>query len=216
MTPEQLAAQLRQPTGADGATVAGNMNTSNQPIIANTYAALTLQGAERLLEIGPGSAGHLPTLLAQAPDLDYTGLDLSADMVKAADAQHGFRPGVRLTHGDIRQAPLPENHYHGILAINVVYFWQPLAPALHAIYRHLKPGGQLCLGLRDRQSMSTLPVFEHGFLTYEGPDLMQALADAGFEQPAMTRHPEDSVSVLGQIMHKTGLVVTARKPESQP
>ncbi|MEE3319909.1 MAG: class I SAM-dependent methyltransferase [Pseudomonadota bacterium] len=214
MTPEQLAAQLRHPHGEAGARVAENMNASNQPIIANTYGTLALQDGDRVLEIGPGSAGHLPTLLARADGLDYTGLDLSADMVKTAQGLHKAQPKVRFVHGDITQAPLPENHYQAIVAINVVYFWQPLAPALNALWRHLAPGGQLCLGLRDRESMSTLPVFQHGFLTYEGPDLMQALATEGFVQLAMARHPEDSTSVLGQVMHKTGLVITGHKPES--
>ncbi len=216
MTPEQLAAQLRHPHGEEGAEVAANMNASNQPIIANTYAALSLQGGDRVLEIGPGSAGHLPTLLAQVDDLDYTGLDLSEDMVKAAQAMHESQPKVRFVQGDIVEAPLPDNYFHAIVAVNVVYFWQPLAPALKAIWQHMAPGGQLCLGLRDRKSMSSLAVFQHGFLTYEGPDLLQALEAAGFVQPELKYFKEDSISVLGEIMHKTGLVVTAHKPEDQP
>ena len=102
------------------------------------------------------------------------------------------------------------------MAINVVYFWNPLLPALSAIRKLLRPGGQLCLGLRDRNSMATLPVFRHGFLTYDGPDLQQALTEAGFANVQQQVIPEQSINVMGQVMHKTGLVITARNPELIP
>ncbi|MCG8391950.1 MAG: class I SAM-dependent methyltransferase [Pseudomonadales bacterium] len=216
MTPEQLAAQLRCPNGDDGQQVADNMNTHNQPIITATYEALALKGGESVLEIGPGTAGHLPALLARTADLDYTGLDLSADMVNAATAIHAHLPGVRFVEGDLHQPPLPTGHYQAIVAINVVYFWNPLAPALQALLTLLRPGGQLCLGLRDHRSMSTLPVFQHGFLTYQGPDLQEALEQAGFEDVSLQIIPEESINVMGDVMHKTGLVLCARKPEAQP
>ncbi|KGD62525.1 hypothetical protein T9A_00816 [Alcanivorax jadensis T9] len=216
MTPEQLAAQLRCPSGDDGAQVADNMNQHNQPIIAASYQALAPSAGDHIVEVGPGTAGHLPDLLAMADDLHYTGLDLSADMVSAAGALHGHRQQVRFLQGDLHNPPLPEGSADHLVAINVVYFWNPLRPALNAIRKLLRPGGKLCLGLRDRNSMATMPVFQHGFVTYEGPDLQQALATAGFVDVQQQVVPEQSINVMGQVMHKTGLVITARNPEVVP
>jgi len=216
MTPEQLAAQLRCPSGDDGAQVADNMNQHNQPIIAASYQALTPSDGDHIVEIGPGTAGHLPDLLAMADDLHYTGLDLSPDMVTQAQQHHSHLERVRFLAGDLHDAPLAPGSADHVVAINVVYFWDPLLPALRAIRKLLRPGGKLCLGLRDRNSMATLPVFQHGFVTYEGPDLQQALATAGFVDVQQQVVPEQSINVMGQVMHKTGLVITARNPEVVP
>ncbi|WP_297765095.1 class I SAM-dependent methyltransferase [uncultured Alcanivorax sp.] len=216
MTPEQLAAQLRCPSGDDGAQVADNMNQHNQPIIAASYQALAPSAGDHIVEVGPGTAGHLPDLLAMADDLHYTGLDLSPDMVTQAQQHHSHLERVRFLAGDLHDAPLAPGSADHAVAINVVYFWDPLLPALRAIRTLLRPGGQLCLGLRDRHSMATLPVFRHGFLTYDGPDLQQALKTAGFVDVRQQIIPEQSINVMGQVMHKTGLVITARNPEVIP
>ncbi|WP_300525137.1 class I SAM-dependent methyltransferase [Alcanivorax sp.] len=216
MTPEQLAKQLRCPSGDDGAQVAVNMNQHNQPIIAASYQALGPSAGDHIVEVGPGLAGHLPDLLAMADNLYYTGLDLSQDMVAQAQQHHGHLERVHFVAGDLHDAPLPPNSADHVVAINVVYFWNPLLPALNAIGKLLRPGGQLCLGLRDRNSMATLPVFRHGFLTYNGPDLQQALKTAGFVDVRQQIIPEQSINVMGQVMHKTGLVITALNPEVKP
>ena len=105
MTPEQLAAQLRCPSGDDGAQVADNMNQHNQPIIAASYQALTPSDGDHIVEIGPGTAGHLPDLLAMADDLHYTGLDLSPDMVTQAQQHHSHQ--YPYTYN-----PTPHHHHH--------------------------------------------------------------------------------------------------------
>ena len=87
-----------------------------------------------------------------------------------------------------------------------------LAPALQALFLLLRPGGTLVLGLRDDNSMASLPVFRHGFSTYHGPELQQALEQAGFTDASLSTFAEDSVDVLGDTMHKQSLILTVRKP----
>ena len=115
-------------------------------------------------------------------------------------------------HGELTQAPLAPTSMDRIVAVNVVYFWQPLAPALQALFLLLRPGGTLVLGLRDHNSMASLPVFQHGFSTYHGPELQQALEQAGFTDATLSTFAEDSVNVLGDTMHKQSLILTVRKP----
>ena len=212
MTPEQLAAQLRHPQGEDGNKVAGNMDDRNSPVILAAYDALAPGDGDRILEIGPGAAGHLPSLLGQADNLHYTGLDASRDMVLLARERYLGETRAAFIHGELTQAPLAPTSMDRIVAVNVVYFWQPLAPALQALFLLLRPGGTLVLGLRDHNSMASLPVFQHGFSTYHGPELQQALEQAGFTDATLSTFAEDSVDVLGDTMHKQSLILTVRKP----
>ena len=212
MTPEQLAAQLRHPQGEDGNKVAGNMDDRNSPVILAAYDALAPEDGDRILEIGPGAAGHLPSLLGQADNLHYTGLDASRDMVLLARERYLGETRAAFIHGELTQAPLAPTSMDRIVAVNVVYFWQPLAPALQALFLLLRPGGTLVLGLRDHNSMASLPVFQHGFSTYHGPELQQALEQAGFTDATLSTFAEDSVNVLGDTMHKQSLILTVRKP----
>ena len=212
MTPEQLAAQLRHPQGEDGNKVAGNMDDRNSPVILAAYDALAPEDGDRILEIGPGAAGHLPNLLGRADNLHYTGLDASRDMVLLARERYLGETRAAFIHGELTQAPLAPTSMDRIVAVNVVYFWQPLAPALQALFLLLRPGGTLVLGLRDHNSMASLPVFQHGFSTYHGPELQQALEQAGFTDASLSTFAEDSVDVLGDTMHKQSLILTVRKP----
>ncbi len=213
MTPEQLAAQLRHPQGEEGNKVADNMDDRNSPVILAAYQALAPADGDRILEIGPGSAGHLPGLLAQASNLHYTGLDASRDMVLRARERYLGETRAAFIHGELTQAPLAPASMDRIVAVNVVYFWQPLPLALNVLNLLLRPGGTLVLGLRDHNSMANLPVFKHGFSTYHGPELQQALEQAGFTDTTLDTFAEDSVDVLGDTMHKRSVILTARKPQ---
>lgn len=212
MTPEQLAAQLRHPSGAEGNKVADNMDDRNSPVILAAYQALAPADGDRILEIGPGSAGHLPGLLAQANDLHYTGLDASRDMVLRARERYLGETRAAFIHGELTQAPLAPASMDRIVAVNVIYFWQPLPLALKVLKLLLRPGGTLVLGLRDHNSMASLEVFKHGFSTYHGPELQQALEQAGFTGTTLHTFTEDSVDVLGETMHKQSVILTAHNP----
>ncbi len=213
MTPEQLAAQLRHPNGEEGNNVADNMDDRNSPVILAAYDALAPVDGDRILEIGPGSAGHMRNLLARADNLHYTGLDASRDMVLRARERYLGETRAAFVHGELTEAPLAPAGMDRIVAVNVVYFWQPLAPALQALYILLRPGGTLVLGLRNHNSMAGIAVFRHGFTTYHGPELQHALTQAGFANIRLDTFAEDSVDVLGDTMHKQSVIITAHKPQ---
>ncbi len=217
MNPEQLAAQLRCPHDDDGLKVASSMDQRNAEVIEAAYAALDCRAGQRVLEIGPGGGGHVATLLRDRPGLDYTGLDLSPLMVREARAaNHDWveKGRARFLLGDLLAPPLADGGMDRIVAVNVVYFWQPLAPALERIHALLAPGGRCALGLRSRASMRELPVFKHGFALYDGPDLVAALEAAGFHSVRLEQAREETVNVLGQMMDKERLVVVGDKAET--
>ncbi len=143
-------------------------------------------------------------LLARADNLHYTGLDASRDMVLRARERYLGETRAAFVHGELTEAPLAPAGMDRIVAVNVVYFWQPLAPALQALYILLRPGGTLVLGLRNHNSMAGIAVFRHGFTTYHGPELQHALTQAGFANIRLDTFAEDSVDVLGDTMQAIG------------
>lgn len=207
VTPEELGRQLRTPSGPLGLKVAEGMNQTNQQLIAYCQEALALAPGDSLLEVGPGNGQHVPALLAGLAGSRYLGLDLSPDMVAAAQVHSS--PQIRFEQGDLLSHP-PPGPFDKALAINVAYFWQPLAPALKALFEALKVGGTLVLGVRDRATMASQPQFQEGFTFFDGHDLAQALEEAGFTVSYRQR-PEHSVTILGQLMPKQALIYTAIK-----
>ena len=216
MRPSELAAQLRCPHDQDGQEVGERMNAHNAPVIEAAYQALRCRAGDRVLEIGPGSAGHLDRLFGLQPDLDYTGLDCSALMVRQAQRAHRHIPPpgrARFVVGDLMAAPLADGALERIVAVNVVYFWSPLDKALNRLLALLAPGGRCCLALRSRRCM-TLPVFEHGFALFDGPDLAVDMRRAGFCDVTVESRRESSVNVLGENMEKEMLLVCGERPAS--
>ncbi len=217
MRPSELAAQLRCPHDRDGREVGERMNEHNAPVIEAAYRALACRPGDRVLEVGPGSAGHLDRLFALQPDLDYTGLDCSALMVRQAERahRHGPAPGrARFVLGDLLSAPLADGTMQRIVAVNVVYFWRPLDDALARLLALLAPGGRCCLALRSQRCM-TLPVFEHGFALFDGPDLAAAMKQAGFCNVTVESRLENSINVLGEEMEKEMLLVCGERPPAR-
>ena len=134
-------------------------------------------------------------------------------MVLRARERYLGETRAAFVHGELTEAPLAPAGMDRIVAVNVVYFWQPLAPALQALYILLRPGGTLVLGLRNHNSMAGIAVFRHGFTTYHGPELQHALTQAGFANIRLDTFAEDSVDVLGDTMHKQSVIITAHKPQ---
>ncbi len=205
--PHEVGRQLRRPQGSLGLKVAETMNRTNQELLELALAQLALASAKGLLEVGPGNGAHVPALLARYPGLHYLGLDHAPDMVQAASQYASERAVFR--QGDLLDFTA-DPPFDRILTLNTAYFWQPLAPALARLYQALAPRGRLVLGVRARASMAKLPQFQHGFALFDGPELQQALEQAGFTV-TLTRHREASVTVMGQVMDKEALLFTALK-----
>ncbi|MEL6639555.1 MAG: class I SAM-dependent methyltransferase, partial [Bacteroidota bacterium] len=82
---QELERQLSRPSGTAGAELAQNMDATNRSMTVAAVEQLQLTDQQRVLEIGPGNAGHLAHVLGQAKDLAYWGLEISETM--QAEAQ---------------------------------------------------------------------------------------------------------------------------------
>ena len=86
LTPAEQARQLANPEGAVGLAVADWLNEINKQKIARSVASLGVEAGNRVLEIGFGNGRAAPEVIAQAADVQYSGIDISPTMVAEASA----------------------------------------------------------------------------------------------------------------------------------
>jgi ubiquinone/menaquinone biosynthesis C-methylase UbiE len=110
---------------------------------ATDIAAVAPPGAQ-LLDVGTGPGILLVELAALRPDLRLTGVDLSPDMVSAA--QRNLAPlGDRATAqvGDVTRLPYPDDSFDLIVSSLSLHHWDDPGAAVPELARVLRPGGQV-------------------------------------------------------------------------
>lgn len=205
MQAAELALQLRCPGGEDAEAVASSMHSANATVIRAAIDLLQPAAADRVLEIGPGNAGFAAEIIALAPGVTYTGLDWSAAMVSAASAAHPrlIEAGqARFIQGDSARMPFADGEFGRVLAVNTLYFWQPVQAHLAEILRVLRPDGRLCLAFGDRDFMQHLPFAAHGFTLYDAPAAERELSRAGLRVVQRRQVRETAAGNHGQVVDK--------------
>jgi tRNA (cmo5U34)-methyltransferase len=137
-----------------------NMETGQKTAIDATLsleliteaAARISPNATHLLDIGCGAGNYTLKMLEKMNNLNCTLVDLSKPMLEKASTRltkKGYDK-IEIIQGDIRTAPLKENHYDIILAGAVLHHLrddQDWEDTFTKIYRLLKKGG--CLMISD-------------------------------------------------------------------
>lgn len=182
-TPQALAAQLACPHGEQANQVADVMAEGNRSMIEHAIDHLMLQAGQHVLELGHGGAQHLDYLLAQQPDLHYSGLECSLAMHRRA-LQRAPQAHTRFYHYD-GGAVLPDfaQQFARILSVNTIYFWPQPVALLNALYANLAADGIVSLGYGCKAFMRALPFSAYGFTLYDE----QAMADLVAQTPFTLR-----------------------------
>ena len=118
-----IAAQLRCPSGEDGQEMGDAMHKRNISMTRAAFSSLQAEAGNRILELGHGSARHVPELLSQADDLNYCGIDISdtmhhtaksvnADLIAQEAAQFELYDGVHL--------PLANGTFNRVFTVNTI------------------------------------------------------------------------------------------------
>jgi trans-aconitate 2-methyltransferase len=108
-------------------------------------AAVPLERARRIVDIGCGPGNSTELLVARYPEAEVVGLDSSSDMLAAARRR---LPGVRFIQADIA-AWRPAEHID-LLFANAVFQWVPdHLDVLVALLGALPPGGILAVQMPD-------------------------------------------------------------------
>jgi SAM-dependent methyltransferase len=99
-------------------------------------AALPRMGApRRILEVGTGTGSGAALLAEQFPEAEVTGVDLSAEMVRAAQTKV---PSARFEVGDAGRLPFPDGSFDLVAQNNVPVYFRELA-------RVTAPGGRILI-----------------------------------------------------------------------
>lgn len=149
-----IGRQLGNPKGLAGRVIGRIMRIANDRPTRLAVEALAAKPDEILLDMGFGP-GHAVALLAAKVRCVH-GIDRSEAMLRQATHLNKKAIGagrVCLRTGDFAAIPYPDRFFDGIIASNVLYFWQDEQAVLSEIRRVLKSGGRLCIYVTDAATM---------------------------------------------------------------
>jgi ubiquinone/menaquinone biosynthesis C-methylase UbiE len=151
-----VAHQLREPAGPAGWLAGYAMRFVNARPNALAVAALDVQAADAILELGCGPGHAIRLMVPRAPSGIIHAVDQSATMLAQARARNhrAVRSGrVRLYRTQFEALPFPDQSIDKILAVNVAYFWHDADAVLHELRRVLRPGGLMALYVTQASCM---------------------------------------------------------------
>jgi ubiquinone/menaquinone biosynthesis C-methylase UbiE len=123
--------------------------------IFRTYSARTLgkaleviplHGPFRLIDVACGTGLLAEMLLKERPDLQFTGVDISPDMLTTARRRIPPQPGkIEWLQGTAERLPVGDEQFDVLTCTNAFHLVQDADAALAEFRRVIKPGGTLVL-----------------------------------------------------------------------
>ncbi len=108
--------------------------------------SLNPRRGEKILDAGCGTGEVTAGILQKTgDDGEVVGLDLSQDMLDIAMGRLLSYKKAVLVRGSLESIPYPDDHFSGVVSVNVIHYLCDLEQALKEFYRILKPGGRLVL-----------------------------------------------------------------------
>ncbi|MEM9548702.1 MAG: class I SAM-dependent methyltransferase [Bacteroidota bacterium] len=202
---QDMGKQLACPTGAIAPQVGDIMNKSNIDMINATLSKIPLSGVKRLLEIGHGNGKHISQLLDQYPNLNYEGVEISAEMYnesfennqKFIDLDRAF---FRLYEGDI--LPYANHSFDSILSINTIYYWKKPISYLNEIARVLSLSGQLHIAFIHKQTTQNQLFLGHDFHHFTHDEFVNLASQADFKVSNYTLKKEVATNKIGKRVNR--------------
>jgi ubiquinone/menaquinone biosynthesis C-methylase UbiE len=146
-------------------------------------AALAVNPADRILEIGFGHGRTLQKLVAAAPSGFVAGLDHSSEMYEMARRRCAplLETGrLELHLGDSQAIPYPDAHFDKVLAVHTLYFWDNPNAHLRELHRVMRSNGICVLGFRPKEDPQAASFPETVYTFYSRDAVRDLLFDVGF------------------------------------
>ncbi|GAB2816564.1 class I SAM-dependent methyltransferase [Ferruginibacter profundus] len=211
---QQLAAQLRQPTGDAGIQTGEWMNRGNTQINLDTLAVLNAAAGDIILEIGMGNGFFVPHILQKDESIQYTGADFSEVMIKEAEKLNAAwiaKGRAEFILADVAALPFAAAAFNKIFTINTIYFWDDAVTILNEIKRVLQPAGKFIVTLRPKRQMKNYPFTKYGFHMFSKEDAEQLLIQNGFTILQSLEIQEPDFELNGEMVKMESLVIEAIK-----
>lgn len=109
-----------------------------------TARATALQDHGEAVDLGCGPGYLVQEMAVRAPNLHVTGVDLSSEMLRDAEAfacQAGLEGLVDFRLGDAQEIPFPDESLDLVVSTLSLHHWSDPCAVLNEIQRVLKPGG---------------------------------------------------------------------------
>ena len=135
--------QLAHPRGILAPATGFVLNIVNRPINRWATGAVHLTGTEEVLDVGFGGGVGIDFVRPRLTTGRITGIDISAEMVEAAQRRFGGR--VSVLCADVAALPFADASFDRAYGVNTVFFWPDPEAGLAEIHRVLRPGGQVVI-----------------------------------------------------------------------
>ncbi|MCZ6564885.1 MAG: class I SAM-dependent methyltransferase [Gammaproteobacteria bacterium] len=179
-----LSLQARKPSGLIGRFLMANIfKKGNKDLNSFVEETLKLQPSHYVLEVGFGPGELINRMASIITQGHIEGIDFSDVMLNEAtrnNKKHIAANRVRIQKGDCGKLNFTDESFDRVCSVNTIYFWNPPNVYLMEIYRVIKSGGQLVLGLRDKEQISRLPIDKSIFNTYTLNEVVELLLSIGF------------------------------------
>lgn len=188
-TPAQLKEignQLSHPKGENGVDIGNRMHENNLSMTLAAIEQLDLLPNQHVLELGHGSAKHLPVFFEKASPLRFTGLDISETMYQEAksqpstiELQKNYSIDFQLYNGE--KLPLEDASVDRIVTVNTLYFWKNPLQFCNELHRVLNIGGACVICFADKSFMENLPFVQDQFSLYNEAILQDLVKQSNFQ-----------------------------------
>lgn len=177
-----IAKQFQNPEGFGGRFISVIMNRQNRPLYDETIRLLSLADSDSVLDIGCGN-GFVLNLLARQYNAQFSGIDLSDSVIKAAirrNRRFVANNTMRFSCQNASAMSFADGEFSKAYTINTVYFWDNLEGTMTEIRRVLNPGGVFINTLYTNETLSRFSHTAFRYKKYEAQQLEKAGANAGF------------------------------------
>ena len=211
----EVANQLRCPSGPAGEDMAEVMFKSNSNMIYKTVDRLQLYQQDTVLEIGFGSAKHLPYIFSTAKDIHYHGIEISPLMLEMAEKVKESLEQERIElilSQELNTLPYPDKAFNHCFSVNTVYFWNDPVKYFTEIYRVLKPGGSIALSYIREDFVQQQPFAkEEVFHFYRTEWLIRIMTNIGYSHIERWQYIENTLDKVGNKVIRPFVVLKGKK-----
>jgi len=175
----ELASQLRCPSGEIGKQVGKQMDELNTPQNDWIITLLNLQPSDRVLEIGFGTGKTLEKIAKIVKAGKIYGVELSNTMIDVASRKLKDKISlglIKLYKDNSENLPFLDNSFNKIFSVHTVYFWENLNRVFSQLFRVSSVGGITAIYF-----VSPILAPSEEFHEYSQTEIVQGLTAVGYK-----------------------------------